>query len=67
MDTSKYYLPSALAMDNKDFLEIYETFQAIDEVYNQSLIAMGLKSPSIMPVSGNTNVILSNIGPISTT
>ncbi|MDR0656541.1 MAG: hypothetical protein LBG22_09540 [Treponema sp.] len=66
MDTSKYQLPSVFDMGNKDLLEIYETFQTIDEVYNRSLIAMGLQNPSIMSVSGNTNATLSNISPIST-
>jgi hypothetical protein len=66
MDTSNYQLPNDLGMDNEQLFEIYETFKAIDEVYNSSLIAMGIKAGSVTTVSGNTNASLSNIGSIST-
>jgi type III secretory pathway component EscR len=66
MDTSEYQLPDSFSVNNKDLIEIYETFKAIDEIYNNSLIAMGMQTRSAVSVSGNTNISLSNIGPIST-
>jgi hypothetical protein len=69
MDTSKYQPPlppNRLDVDSESLLEIYETFKAIDEVYNNSLMAMGIRSAPGVSVSGNTNASLSNIGSIST-
>jgi hypothetical protein len=66
MNTSKYQLPGIMDVDDKGLLETYETFKAIDDAYNNSLIAMGMKTDSPASVSGNTNISLSNIKTIST-
>ena len=62
MDTSKYQLPVASNMDIND---IIETFKKIDEVYNNSLIAMGMQNVATSAVS-NTNINISNVVTIST-
>jgi len=59
-------VPGIPVMDNKDFLEIYETYQAIEEVYNDSLTAMGLRASASLPLCANTNVSLGNLQSVST-
>jgi hypothetical protein len=66
MDTSKFRVMGIPVTEDKDLLNVCETFQKIEEVYDNCLIAMGIRSASIPSVSGNTNISLSNIRTIST-
>jgi len=55
----------SITRNNKDLVEMYKTFEAIEDTYNSSLVAMGLKT--VMPsLSGNTSIGLTNTVSIST-
>jgi hypothetical protein len=58
--------PIIPVLENEDFQELFETYRAVEEVYNQSLTAMGLRHQPSVPVCSNTNISLSNVQSVST-
>jgi hypothetical protein len=65
MDVSKWALPDSSLLDIGNFQELYDTYKAIEEVYEGSLVAMGYQNAVSRPVSASTNVSFTSASPVS--